>query len=160
MRIRSMAVGLGLVLLLLAPAFADSSPPFSLTISTPRPEIKAGSEARVDLVLTNNSNRDAHFRLTSFLCDYATEVRDSAGNLVPDTKLKSTLDCGHGISIGRVIIIQLKPREGGLKDVVVANMLSDMSQPGEYFVQVTWKAPKEFDSALVKSNTIKITVTP
>jgi hypothetical protein len=60
---------------------------------------------------------------------------------------------------GRDIIGQLKPNES-IKDVIPVSQLSDMSQPGGYSVQVMWRAPKEFGDLVVKSNAVKITVTP
>jgi hypothetical protein len=155
-----MAVCLGAALLLLAAAVAESVPPFSLTITTPHPEVKAGSGVRVDLTLTNNSDRVAEFQFTGSLCDYAAvEVRDSAGNLVPDTEVKSKSDCAHQEITGANGMYRLKPNESK-RDTIAVSMFSDMSKPGEYSVQVMWKAPKEFDSVVVKSNTITVTVTP
>ena len=155
-----MAVYLGPVLLLLATARAGSAPPFSLTITAPHAEVKAGSGVSVDLTLTNNSDRVAMIEYTGSLCDYAAvEVRDSAGNLVPDTAVKSGSDCAHRGGAGASGMYRLRPNESK-KATIAVSLFSDMSQPGEYFVQVTWKAPKEFDGVLVKSNTIGIAVVP
>ena len=55
MKALSIAGCLGSVLLLLAAASAESVPPFSLTITAPQPEVKAGSGVKVDATLTNNS---------------------------------------------------------------------------------------------------------
>jgi hypothetical protein len=57
------------------------------------------------------------------------------------------------------IILQLKPNESTRRTFPVT-MFSDMSQPGEYSVQVMWTAPKEFGGVVMKSNTIKVAVTP
>ncbi len=155
-----MVVCLGSSLLLLAAALAESTPPFSLTITAPQPGVKAGSGVIVDLTLTNNSDRVAELQFTGSLCDYAAvEVRDSAGNLAPDTEVKSKSDCAHREGAGSAGFYRLKPNESK-RDSIVVSMFSDMSQPGEYSVQVMWKAPKEFGGVVVKSNTITVTVTP
>ncbi len=160
MKTLRMVVYLGPVLLLLATAQAESAPPFSLTITTPNAEVKAGAGVGVDITLTNNSDRVATFEYTGSLCDYAAvEVRDSAGNLVPDTAAKSGFDCAQRGATGANGTYRLKPNESR-KSTIAVSMFSDMSQPGEYFVQVTWRAPKEFDSVLVKSNTIGVAVIP
>jgi hypothetical protein len=135
-----------------------SRAPFLLTVAVARTELKRGSEVRVDLTLTNNSNRAITIELTSPFCDYAVEVRDSAGNMVPDTEEKSKTDCANRGSTGMDVIVQLKPHESQ-KDTIPVSAFSDMSKPGKYSVKVMWKAPKEFAGMVVKSNTITVTVT-
>lgn len=159
MKAFSIAGCLGSVLLLLAAAFAESVPPFSLTIAVPQSEVKAGSGVKVDATLTNNSDRVATLQFSGSLCDYAAvEVRDGDGNVVPDTEIKSKLDCAHR-DTSEFRIYRLKPGESR-RETIWVSTFSDMSKPGGYSVQVMWKAPKEFDSVVVKSNTITVTVTP
>jgi hypothetical protein len=131
--------------------------PLSMTITAARPEVKSGAEVLVNVTLTNDSNRVVTLEFRSPLCDYSVEVRDSAGNLVPDTQLAKSLDCAS--ASGRDIIVSLHPHEF-FKDGIPVNAVRDISQAGEYSVQVMWKTPKEFDSGLVRSNTVKITVAP
>jgi hypothetical protein len=66
---------------------------------------------------------------------------------------------GRGSEASRRIGVSLQPHDFH-EEAIPVNAFSDISQPGEYSVRVTWKAPKEFDDAVVKSNTINITVTP
>jgi len=154
-------------MLLLSTSFAISavgevwaaSHTFSLTITAARAEVKSGSEPTVITTLTNLSNRVATLEFTSPLCDYVVEVRDSTGKLAPDTNDKPAPFCAGGMKIsGRDIITQLKPNDSW-KDNIPVSLSSDMSRPGRYSVQVMWKPPKEFGGALVKSNTITVTVT-
>jgi hypothetical protein len=153
----SMVVRLGFALLLLATGFAQSAAaPLLLTIAVAQTEITRGSEVRVDLTLRNNSNRTITLELTSPLCDYAVEVRDSTGNLAPDTEVKRESDCSSHAA-GRDIVVQLRPHESH-KDTIPLSMFSDMSKPGKYSVQVVWKSPKEFGGVVAKSNTITVTV--
>jgi hypothetical protein len=144
---------------LLAAAFAESVPPFSLTIAAPHPAVKAGYGVKVDATFTNNSDSVATLRFSGSLCDYAAvEVRDGDGNVVPDTEIKSKLDCAH-MDAGEFRIYRLKPGESR-RETIWVSRFSDMSKPGEYSVQVQWKAPEEFGGMVVKSNTITVTVTP
>jgi len=145
-------------LLLLATGLAQSrQAPFSLTITAAQAEVKSGSQPTVNTTLTNLSNRVVTIEFNTPLCDYAVEVRNSAGNLAPDTELKRESDCAKHAT-GRDIIAPLRPHDSQ-KDTIPVSAFSDMSQPGKYSVQVMWKAPKEFGGVVVKSNTITITVT-
>ena len=151
--------------LLLSASFAISavgevwaaSHTFSLTITAAQAEVKSGSQPTVNTTLTNLSNRVVTIEFNTPLCDYAVEVRNSAGNLAPDTELKRESDCAKHAT-GRDIIAPLRPHDSQ-KDTIPVSAFSDMSQPGKYSVQVMWKAPKEFGGVVVKSNTITITVT-
>ncbi len=110
------------------------------------------------VTFTNISDRVAMIEFSVPFCDYAVEVRDSTGNLAPDTEAESKFKCdkrytgGHGI-------IQLKPHDSVTSNLSVS-MFTNMSRPGEYSVQVGWREPKELGGVVVKSNTVKITVTP
>jgi hypothetical protein len=158
MKTLSIAVFLGTALLLLATEQAQSSAaPFSLTITAAETEIKKGSEVSVNLKLTNNSNRGVSLEFASPLCDYAVDVRDATGKPAPDTELRRESDCSEH-STGRDIIAPLGPHESQ-KDTIPVSAFSDMSQPGKYSIQVTWKAPKQLGGTLVKSNIITVTVT-
>jgi hypothetical protein len=130
---------------------------FSLTITAAQAEVKSGSEPTVNTTLTNLSNRVATLEFTNPLCDYVVEVRDSSGNLAPDTEVKRESDCASHAA-GRDIIVQLRPHESH-KDTIPLSMFSDMSKPGKYSVQIMSKSPKEFGGVAAKSNTITVTVT-
>jgi hypothetical protein len=159
MKVAHIASGLVAALVLLANGVAQPrQAQFSLTIASTQTEVKGGTEATVSTTLTNTSNRAITLEFRSPLCDYTVEVRDTTGALAPDTDLKRKSDCTNHAS-GRDVIAPLNPN-GSMKDVIPVTALSDMSQPGKYFVQVTWKAPKELGGVLVKSNAIAITVVP
>jgi hypothetical protein len=150
---------LGTVVLLVTTAMAQSSAaPFSLSATAVHSEVKSGDEVYVSVTLTNKSNRLAAIEFVGPICDYAVEVRDSAGHPVPDTEVRSKLDCARGES-GADGIVRLKPNESATNKISVS-MFSNMSRPGVYSVQVAWRTPKEIGAVVVRSNTIKITVTP
>ena len=153
-----MAICFVCLLLSLGNEFAHAAPPVLLTLAAPQPEIKKGSEVRVEVTITNNSNRPITLEITSPLCDYEVEVRDGGGNLAPDTDIKKTTDCANRTATGMNVIAQLRPHESQ-KDTIPITLFSDMSKPGKYSVQVTWKGPKEIGNVAVKSNKITVTVT-
>ncbi len=158
MRVLVITVCIACSLLPMGSGLASTSSPLMLHLGAPH-EVSRGSEVRVEVTLTNNSNRVIALELTSPFCDYEVEVRDSSGGLVPDTDFKKSTDCEHRMSTGRDIITQLKPHESQ-KDSIPISAFSDMSKPGKYSVMVTWQAPKELGSVAVKSNAVTITVTP
>ena len=159
MKAVGMIVRFGFVVLLLAAGLAQpSSAPFSIMIAAAHTEMKSGSEVRVNVTVTNISNRDIGIEMTSPFCDYVVEVRDSAGRLAPDTEQKRVQYCGADRTTGRHFVAQLKPNES-VRDSIPVSALSDMSQPGEYSVQVMRKTPKDMGGVVVKSNTITIDVT-
>jgi hypothetical protein len=152
-------VCLGTVALLVTTGTAQSSKAaFSVTAAAPYSEVKSGEDVYVKVTLTNNLNRVVTLEFASPLCDYAMEVRDADGNLLPDTDVKSKFECpqrytgGHGF-------VPVKPNEP-LTATVSVSMFSDISRPGKYSVRVAWREPKELGGVLLKSNTVEITVVP
>src|SRR5580704_16860748 len=132
------AVCFGTVVLFIASAIALASPgAFSITIAAVDTEMKSGSEAKVDVTLTNRSDRAATIEFTSPLCDYVVEVRDQTGHLAPDSKVKAALNCADRAT-GAHAIGQLKPGES-VTNTIPISIFSDMSRPGRYSVQIQWK---------------------
>jgi hypothetical protein len=166
MSVVKIIVRLGSVLLLVASGFAQSpKEPFAITISPSSDGISVGTGAvkartgvLVIVTLTNLSDRDIAFQFTTPMCDYSVEVLDSAGELASDTEQRRSANCANRMT-GRNFFKVVKPNESA-KDWIDVSRMSDMSVPGEYSVQVIRKAPKEFGDLVVKSNTIKIAVTP
>jgi hypothetical protein len=160
MRVAAFAVWLGATVLLVAPELARcAAPEFSISAKAEYAEVKSGSEVLVNVTLTNLSSHVVSFELSSPLCDYVVEVRDGTGRLLPDTEAKSKSDCVHPHASGEYGIYRLKPNES-LTRTIPISMFSDVSRPGDYSVQVAWIAQKELGTALVRAETIKITVIP
>src|ERR1700691_2882865 len=151
-------LGTAIVLVITGTAQAPKAA-FSVTAAAAYSEVRSGEEAYVKVALTNNLTHVVTLEFASPLCDYSMEVRDSAGNLAPDTEAKSKSDCAHRHSTGADGILQLKPYESATNTISVS-MFSDMSRLGAYSVQAAWREPKEVGGMLVKSNTVKITVVP
>jgi hypothetical protein len=141
----------------LGTAFADSQitpahVPISLTISAPSLEVKAGSEFKLDIVLTNTSAE--RVLLSMYPWDFTVDVRDSEGNVVGKAKKASDSSertLGWGSYQGR----WLGPHEVVRWTEIVGKKL-DLTKAGKYTVQAT----RTHGNATVKSNTITITVAP
>ncbi len=131
---------------------------FSLTISTPRETVKAGSDSQLFIKLTNDANHEITLFSRNTYCDYTLEVRDSNGKPAPETEQKRKLNCAANGDAGRFVVIKLKPGEHH-EDLIFVNYLFNMSRPDEYSVRVAREIPKELGQGQVKSNTIGITVT-
>jgi len=159
MKAIAVAVCLGTVLFLVATGKAQPSKAASVAVTAAHSLVRTGEDVYVHVTLTNNSKQAVVIEFRSPLCDYTVEVRDSAGNLAPDTDSKSKSDCSHPHPSGADGFVRLKPNESTTGTISVS-MFSDLSRTGEYSVQVGWREPKELGGVVVKSNTVKVTVAP
>jgi len=131
--------------------------PISLTISTPSSQVKAASELRLDIVLTNSS--DEPVGLTTWPEDFRVDVLDSKGRVVgkaqepgesrPNPKAANFPAQGssQGLTLAPHMVLRL--RDDLSKEF-------DLSKPGKYTVQAT----RMYGKVPVKSNVITITVVP
>jgi hypothetical protein len=154
----------GYLFILLAPmAFSGMLPvepqPFSLAIEATQQRFQLGSPVEVKLTLTNTSRTQISLLDTNRACDFQLEVRDSHGQLAPETKAKRDLNCGAGfiVMVGRRILRALKPGDS-YEDVMFVNQFYELTRPDDYYIQVTRKIPKELGKGTVKSNAITVTV--
>jgi hypothetical protein len=129
---------------------------FSLKISTSQENVSIGSEIKLRTMLTNETDHDITIHERNRACDYALEVRNSRGELAPETEQERQLKCGEAVA-GRNIIVTLKPGEDYEGEIYV-NGLYDMTQPDKYTLQVAREIPKELGKGTVKSNIITIDV--
>lgn len=131
--------------------------PFSLIISTSQESITTGAEVQLSVSLTNKLNHEIAIIDTDQICDFTVEVRDSNGQLAPETEQAKNRICG-GFVAGKLIVTRLKP--GGHQEYrLYLSQLYDITRPGQYDVQVSREARKELGGGRVRSNSIKITVT-
>jgi hypothetical protein len=139
--------------------------PFTITLSTDMPTIKAGEPVYVDVVMRNTSDHDVDCTTwqnnaldKNYQYDVTFEDGKPARNIDKHTTSSSTWPC------------ILKP---GKSDTPSGGMLStifDFSRPGKYTIQVTRKiwgdenrpetSHSDYHQPDVKSNTIVITVVP
>lgn len=134
--------------------------PFSLAIEATQQRSQLGSPVEVKLTLANTSRTQISLLDTNRGCDFQLEVRDSHGQLAPETKAKRDLKCGAGfiVTVGRRILRALKPGDS-YEDVMFVNQFYELSRPDDYYIQVTRKIPKELGQGTVKSNLVVVTVT-
>jgi hypothetical protein len=151
LKLMRVSVICGLLMTFAAAQGTQSAPsPISVTISAPSLDVKAGSEFKVDVVMTNTSNE--RVALTMWPDDFRVDVRDSDGKPVGKAKQAGKVQPpiqGQGSSQG----MELAPHEVYRWKEIVGKEL-DLSKPGKYTIQVTRMNGK----TAVKSNTITITV--
>ena len=147
-------------------ATQSAKPDISVTISAMQTVVKADSEVKVGIILTNISNHEVSLAKDNAQnlgeAHNKIEVRDEKGNLAPEAKYVGILD---GKAPNDVIFMplgssaphSLKPGET-LKDAIIASKLFDLSKPGKYTIQV--QRTDEATKTVVRSNTITLTVTP
>ncbi|HET6841477.1 MAG TPA: hypothetical protein VFK06_07285 [Candidatus Angelobacter sp.] len=155
-----MRIGLIAVLLAALPATSPSQshnraqmvipPTFSLVISTKEATIKAGSEVRMEIAITNITDHPIKIAVGPGTYPYLLDVRDADGNLAPETAY------GHEMRIeknGMTLADTLEPGQTEKLECVVSEW-NDLTA-GTYFIQVQrWRHPN------VKSNKLTITVIP
>ncbi len=146
-----------LIATLLAGTISADPQPFSLTIERPTRKLQPSSPVEIKLTLTNTSGREITFIDTNRWCDYGIEIRDSHGQLPPETRYKRELKCGFRVMAGRRMIRALQPRES-FQDEMPVSQLYDLSRPDDYYIQVARKVPKKLGDGTVKSNAVTITV--
>jgi len=164
--------------------------PFSVSIAAESNVFKAGSEVKIRLTLRNISNEEIPCarnpgprvdRLGEFFAE--VEVRDSKGNLAPETKYyrlirgkadpamksaaleKPVKGSAHpqpqALFGGSVAVLMLKPGESQDADIVVSK-LYDLTQPGEYTISAARRFSQlETDprsKIIAKSNTLTISI--
>jgi hypothetical protein len=160
MRVR---IGIALIaattVLCFASGPAGTMQPLAITISTDKAEVKAGSDVWIKVHLTNTSSREID--LSANINDmirvdpnYVFDVRDASGNPVPKKVHKHP-----ELATGHAVFRSLKPGESVTDEQDISG-LDDLSQPGQYAIQVSRRTSDKEKDGLVKSNTITITVTP
>lgn len=147
----------------------SAKPYFSVTISAPQ-AVKVGSAAILNIAVTNTSSTTTPFSSGygedqgEFGCDFS--VLTAEGKPAPETRYMKAVegkDQGPGPQLvisTRSLSTRLAPGES-MKFRADLNKLFDL-EPGKYTVQLSrfesaWEGRPE---AVVKSNTITITVTP
>ena len=129
--------------------------PFSIAISALSPSYKAGSSVELKVVITNTSDHEIDAGSVydgSINATYEYDVRDIAGDRAP---LKTV----RGSYRATVMTRTLKPGESASDRTNVAKWV-ELSQPGEYVIQLSRRVNGHVEDDVVKSNIITITVVP
>jgi hypothetical protein len=135
--------------------------PFTITISTPSQTVRSGMEVRIHAVLTNVSNHtivtEREPASDQGEAHYDIRIQDKYGSTVPLTERGRAIKA-HRFD-GSKIKIWLQP-DGKMEEETILNNQFDLTNPGEYEVQLTRPVSDDPKDGIVKSNKIMITVTP
>jgi len=130
--------------------------PFTITISTDKPTVVAGSHVYIKIKLTNTSDHTVD-RSTAYSNgldrQYLYDVCDENGNSVEKPGEHHEL---NGVSLATG---ELAPGETANGETRITT-LYDLTKPGQYTVQLSRFIGKDEKQGVVKSNTITITVVP
>jgi hypothetical protein len=126
--------------------------------------VKAGSEVRLTITLTNTADHEIFVRREKRLdlgeLSYTIDVRNDKGKTAPESQyqlaLKGEPSAGTTVVVSAPGLFPVKPG-ATLEEAVVLNKLFDLTLPGKYLVQA--KRIDDTTKLLVKSNTITVTVT-
>jgi hypothetical protein len=135
----------------------SSTPPFALMLEAEENPVKAGSEVKVDITLSNSSNRAMHVSYGSTESDYAFEVRDSQNRIPPETEFARKSKGTAYFSSDQLFYLQ--PGESLPKATLVVSKFYVFSRSGKYKIQVSRAVPKELDGGTIKSNVVTLTIT-
>lgn len=143
------------------------NPTISVTITAISDVVKLGSEVRIKVTVTNKSDRDKWLGTSSGKSQgevlNLVDVRDEQGNAPTRTKYHRVLrgenagDHPQEVMKRDVVGSLTKPGESVTEEIIL-NKLYDLNKSGKYEIQVEHEDPET--KALVKSNTITVTVTP
>lgn len=125
--------------------------PFTITLSSGKPEVKAGDRVHVDILMTNTSNQDVNCTIDAhggLDMNYGYKVVDADGRTLPEIPRNHPLP-------GSIYPCTLKPGESRSLPSSIST-LYDLTHPGKYTIQVT--RGYEGSDELVSSNTLTITV--
>jgi hypothetical protein len=147
---------------------AQSQPVMALAISAAQDSVKIGAPVRIQVALTNKSDRDVTFSRDGAGYDCRLDVRDINGNLLADSKF-GYLRNGHVAHPdptrfspedlkGRLVVVTVKAGQTLTWEEDAAK-LYEIDPPGEYTIQGQEPEPGNMSVSL-KSNTITVTVTP
>ena len=161
-----MRISRGLLVIGIALTLGNSASPqppnatFSITVTTEKPDVKAGSDIYLRIKMTNTSNHDVDCtRVASNGSDraYLYDVRDANGTPL-EKAVRKHPEIGETFSSWPCV---LKPGESTSEDENFLSPVYDMTRPGKYSVQVSrYISGGRKEDGLVRSNKITITVIP
>jgi hypothetical protein len=143
----------------------DKPPAISVTISAASETVKVGSELRIKILITNKSDHEILLGKPAGKAGQGEflnliEVRDERGNAVPKTRYYRQIRGEEYVPVGvylSTIGFSVKPGES-MEEEAIVSKLYDLDKVGKYRIQTQHDDPD--NKALVKSNTITVTVIP
>jgi dipeptidyl aminopeptidase/acylaminoacyl peptidase len=141
------------------PRAGDNSGSFSITISAPEDEVQVGSDARVNITLTNTAGHQMlfghHPGANNPEFSFRIEVRSAAGHAVEETAYgREALQ--HQQAESRTVDY-LQPGQTVVQTAHIEKLV-DLKRPGRYTVQVSRKDPEK--GVVVRSNEVVLNVVP
>ncbi len=137
-----------------------AEPWFTVTISTPKPEVTVGTDIKLKVVFTNNTEKDIPYAVGGPWRGgpvFDLDVRDRESKLVPETPY-GLKEHGKVPPKGSITIFSTAAHPGEkIEEELVLNKEYDLTKLGKYTVQLRERWPK-FQA--VKSNTITFTLVP
>jgi hypothetical protein len=97
-----------------------------------------------------------HYGLTNPGFDWEMDVRDQAGNPVPETEEFRKMKQNGSFTAVRNILVTLKPHETG-QDTIEVSYFYNLRSPDKYSIQVRREFP-EVGKGFVASNRLDMTV--
>jgi dipeptidyl aminopeptidase/acylaminoacyl peptidase len=132
---------------------------FTIAISAPEDEVRAGGDARVTIALRNVSDHQIAFAhrpgANNPEFSYRIEVKDAAGHVMEPTAYGREAQ-QHQQEESRMVEY-VQPGKAALQTAHVAKLVS-LTRPGRYTVQVFRKDPKT--GKVVRSNELTLNVVP
>jgi hypothetical protein len=152
----------GLLMLTVVPAThchatPDRKPLFSLTLSALTPSVESGSQVHLKVVMKNLSDHDLNYSLcysNGLDRAYEYDVRDSHGKALAILTRKHS-EIGPTFKVWPAHLV--KPGETDSSGGVISTFY-DMTQPGEYTVQVSRAVSDNPKDGVVRSNKITVTI--
>jgi hypothetical protein len=141
---------------MIAVASQASAGLISLSIQAEKSVVKASSEIRLDLSIRNESDQVVKIGMTNPVFDYHITVSRADGKFVPETEFMRRAKNRVG-NISRARTATLYPHQT-THDTIAVGELYDMSEPGEYLIQLERELPEQLGHGTVRSNTIKVTL--
>jgi hypothetical protein len=139
-----------------------AEPWFSVTIVGPKASVSVGSDVRLKVTFVNNTEQDIRYPGAGLPTRngpvFDIDIRDSGGKPAQETTYGLRM---HGKDVrpwsgGSVFAATAHPGDK-IEEELILSKEFDMSNPGDYTVQVRERNPK---LQVVKSNSITITVVP
>jgi hypothetical protein len=144
---------------------ASKPPAISVKISAASDIFKVGSELRIKILITNRTDHEMLLGRPAGKPGQAEflnliDVRDEKGNAVAKTEYYRQIS-GEEVAIGGISVsvssTHVRPGES-VEEEAILNKLYNLDKAGKYTIQTQRDDPDS--KALVKSNTITVTVTP
>jgi len=135
------------------------TPAITLQLTARESSTRVGRPVAVRVTVVNDSDQPVTYNNTSIACNYSFKVLTGAGSPAPETDFKKRSNCRPADEpqlTGRNIVVTLNPGRSNSEELNVTE-LYDMSQPGQYSIQVERTFP---GIGHFTSNTVSVTVTP